>query len=709
MGEMLQYLMSVGSVALLVLGFGFVVFWHELGHFLAAKAVGIKVEQFAVGMGNALVCWRKGIGFTMGSSAERFRAAIEAEWERRQGLKKGEDELGEYRDRSTLYPDATTELAIARELGLGETEYRLNYLPLGGYVKMLGQDDMDATHTVDDPRSYNRKPVSARMLVIVAGVIMNIFLAAALFMGLFLSGFNVPPAIVGIVAPGSPAQAAGIRPGDRIREIDGTAISDATKVPLNIILAHEGDALPIKVERDGKIVALTVTPRKSSGENFLQIGTGWAYAMRGPPAQAKLVDDYEKINLPTYRAVMPGDEIVAVNGAEIPAEERGKDKGVPSSYVLLARAAQTADGEPIKLTLRGADGSAREASVYAEAMPWFGSSDDPAVAGAVGRPMVATVDPKSTALGKLLPGDKVISVQYDDHKELLPATSSAALRKAIRDMADRDHPSTLTFTVVRDGKQIEVAGLSPTLRIDKQHHGLGVAFEPDLYTAQVAGVVPSSAADRAGLTSGSRVVSVGGKPVENLFQYRRALLEKGGSPVEVVSELNGEKVTRTVTLSDAELSELRNMQFAVTLALDERIEPRKTGNPVEAMRWGVAETRDLILQGYVTIRRMTQGSVPSSSLTGPLGIFHMGGKIAVDKSLDWTIWFLAMISANLAVVNFLPIPIVDGGQFLFLCLEKLMGRPLSAKSQGIAQIAGLAIIAGVFLFVTWNDISRMLS
>jgi len=66
-----------------------------------------------------------------------------------------------------------------------------------------------------------------------------------------------------------------------------------------------------------------------------------------------------------------------------------------------------------------------------------------------------------------------------------------------------------------------------------------------------------------------------------------------------------------------------------------------------------------------------------------------------------------MISANLAVVNFLPIPIVDGGLFTFLVIEKLQGRPLSPRTQSIAQVVGLALIVSVFLFVTYQDIMRM--
>ena len=77
------------------------------------------------------------------------------------------------------------------------------------------------------------------------------------------------------------------------------------------------------------------------------------------------------------------------------------------------------------------------------------------------------------------------------------------------------------------------------------------------------------------------------------------------------------------------------------------------------------------------------------------------------RGTDWLIWFLAMISANLAVVNFLPIPIVDGGHFVFLLIEKITGKPPSRRVLETAQLLGLVFILGVFLFVTWNDILRI--
>jgi len=130
---------------------------------------------------------------------------------------------------------------------------------------------------------------------------------------------------------------------------------------------------------------------------------------------------------------------------------------------------------------------------------------------------------------------------------------------------------------------------------------------------------------------------------------------------------------------------------------------RQYSNPLVAAWQGVVETRDFILQFYVTLRRMVTGDVGVRNMMGPVGIFQAGTSFA-SKGNDWLIWFLAMISANLAVVNFLPIPIVDGGLFTFLIWEKIKGKPLSPKAQAIAQYVGMALLLGIFLFVTYQDV-----
>src|SRR5438309_4724559 len=112
---MMMLLKETSMVALMVFGFGFVVFFHELGHFLAAKWVGIKVEQFAVGFGQALFAWRKGLGWRIGTTAKEYRERC-LDWLVKHEKGSAPDEYTEEQ-----YSKA------AAELGLGDTEYRLNW------------------------------------------------------------------------------------------------------------------------------------------------------------------------------------------------------------------------------------------------------------------------------------------------------------------------------------------------------------------------------------------------------------------------------------------------------------------------------------------------------------------------------------------------------------------------------------------------------
>ncbi|MEM9083333.1 MAG: site-2 protease family protein, partial [Planctomycetota bacterium] len=176
---------NIFNLALVMFGFGLVVFWHELGHFLAARWAGIRVHTFAVGFGQAIFSYRKGMGFRGGSTEPEYRQLLQRE-------KEGISEV----DAHAISP----------------TEYRLNWFPLGGYVKMHGQDDLDASDRSDDPDSYQSAKVWKRMIVISAGVIMNLILGAIIFMGVYMVGKDEPPAIIGTVIPESAAETAGLEP-----------------------------------------------------------------------------------------------------------------------------------------------------------------------------------------------------------------------------------------------------------------------------------------------------------------------------------------------------------------------------------------------------------------------------------------------------------------------------------------------------------------
>src|SRR5688572_3226686 len=132
----MDFLSSGFNVVLIILGFGLLIFIHELGHFIAAKWAGIRTEAFAVGMGPVALAWRKGIGLRFGSTAreyeQRVRQHIQRERTEQLPVQEKVEGIGDV-PQAEMY-------RIGDQLGLGETEYSLRWLPIGGFVKMLGQE-----------------------------------------------------------------------------------------------------------------------------------------------------------------------------------------------------------------------------------------------------------------------------------------------------------------------------------------------------------------------------------------------------------------------------------------------------------------------------------------------------------------------------------------------------------------------------------------
>ena len=187
---------------------GILIFVHELGHFLFAKKLGVRVLKFSLGFGPKLI-----------------------------GRK------------------------------YGDTEYLVSAVPLGGYVKMLGEEPGDELKEEDKPFAYNYQPVWKRFLIVFSGPVFNLFFAAAIFFVVFLSGVPVPKPYAGKVMDNSPAAAAGLMTGDRIAAINGKTVSGWDDIDVSVNESH-GEKLLFKIEREGKIIELTVTPEKKTGKNI---------------------------------------------------------------------------------------------------------------------------------------------------------------------------------------------------------------------------------------------------------------------------------------------------------------------------------------------------------------------------------------------------------------------------------------------------------
>lgn len=196
---------------------GVLVFAHELGHFLAAKANGIMVLEFAVGMGPIL---------------------------------------------------------YARQVG--ETRYSLRLLPIGGFARMAGEDQDDDNNLVPDHRRYDKKPIYARALVSVAGPATNFLVAMLIFAVVFMFvGVPSREPIVGTVEPGWPAATVGLATGDRIVSINGAEIENWQDIQAEI-LARPGQLLTVVLDRAGQRMTVEVTPHTDPESGHAKIGIGQA-------------------------------------------------------------------------------------------------------------------------------------------------------------------------------------------------------------------------------------------------------------------------------------------------------------------------------------------------------------------------------------------------------------------------------------------------
>ncbi|MHC5144665.1 MAG: site-2 protease family protein, partial [Planctomycetota bacterium] len=133
----------------------------------------------------------------------------------------------------------------------------------------------------------------------------------------------------------------------------------------------------------------------------------------------------------------------------------------------------------------------------------------------------------------------------------------------------------------------------------------------------------------------------------------------------------------------------------------------KASNPIEATQMGLKKAWQFVWRSYVTLGRLFQRSVPVSALSGPVGIISMTYQVA-GGSLDHYLYFLGLISSCLAVMNLLPLPVLDGGHIVILLIEKISGKPINERILATAMYAGMALLLGLVLVITYHDLIRIL-
>ncbi|MGH7630687.1 MAG: RIP metalloprotease RseP [Gemmatimonadales bacterium] len=226
--------------------------------------------------------------------------------------------------------------------------------------------------------------------------------------------------------------------------------------------------------------------------------------------------------------------------------------------------------------------------------------------------------------------------------------------------------------------------------------------------AVVDSVMPGSPAARAGIQAGDTITSVAGSPVGQWQDLLDVIAPRPGQPVSVAVARQGQSHHFDLTLASAEVTEngarRRVGRIGVYVDLPVRQEPLSFG---EAVRAGSAATAVAATQIVRTVRGLVSGRVSTREVGGPILIGQMAGQQA-RLGLDRFLSFMAFISVNLAVLNLLPIPVLDGGQFLLLLAEGALRRPLPVKLRERLTAVGLVFVVLLMVLAFSNDIRRLL-
>jgi regulator of sigma E protease len=705
------------------LGLGFIIFVHELGHFAVAKWCGVKCEKFYVGFDVPIK-----LGF--GKWGIRLPSAL---WRRK----------------------------------WGETEYGIGILPLGGYVKMLGQDDnparaaeavrearmkaevakeataagtnpqasamvseggaiatatADEEHYVLDPRSYMAKSVPQRMAIISAGVVMNVIFAVVFATIAYGLGVPYQPPVVGNTAPGQGAWRADLQVGDRILAIDGEPIDRFIELRSEVTaLAEEDikDGLDIRIERDGE--ELTVIVRPESTRSIVMLG------ITGPMTTKLHPTEPTRKHTPAAKQdFKPGDQILRINKDEISNSEE-----------LIAAFARFQD-EPIDVLIRreipATDGSASAPSIVEHSFEvgtrprkWIG-------AWMKFGPITAVKDGSPAAKAGVQEGDKIVSINGAAADTVDPLTWPSDVRRQAEDKSD----AKVTLVVDRGGEnvEIELTPIIPTtfdrpggldLKTLTSNLALGIAYE---LQPVVAGVAANSAADGK-LLPGDRVLKALFVPAteEQTKEEIKLTTEYGISkPVDFSDEdynptwpWLAERMLVSLSETNLKLTVRRGEKAEeVTLPIVEQPgyfhvdrgfqfegweEIEKADGVADAVSLGLRETGFALTAVARFLRKIYYDPKAGENLGSVLTIGGAAGSAAKQGWSELLI-FMTLISANLAVINFLPIPVLDGGHMVFLAYEGIRGKPADERVFGVLTMIGFVLLLSLMVFVFWLDIER---
>jgi regulator of sigma E protease len=692
-------------IGITVVGLGLVIFIHELGHFLVAKWCDVHVETFSIGFGPPIpgCAWK---------------------W--------------------------------------GETTYMIAVFPLGGYVKMVGEGPGDEEGE-DDPRSFKNKPVWQRMAIISAGVTMNLILAFLCFVIVFRThGDEQIPSLIGGIETGGPLWKKPVRTGEEIYWIGNAGPKPSFKDDLTPAVMNSREGVPLRFvygppsSPEAEWVHTEIEPTRTEGSLRPTIGlvapsrpqlwTEEACEEQGHSLPVKYFSAAAKAQ-PAFAA---GDEIIAASDpaqdgrvTELPPDPANpKHRDYFTLYDRMCRLA----GQPMTFQVK------RQTSgelVTIQVPPAYHYT-----LGARMRmgKITAVRDQSPAAKAGVLPGDIIEQVEVRDGNERLLIDNLPA-PEGVRHL-DLD-PERLPFELAqwaarqKDSREVTLTVLRKTAPPNHNEHqsvklkltwddswkdnrdiigglsspwpvsGLGLAY---LVETTVVGVTPGSPADLAGLKKDDvikavRMVSAWGKTSEDKprldkEEWQDLKADQWASVAYSVQHteykemmVRVERDNAELTLQAAEDTSWPLRERGLLLMEDERLQ--KADSLGQALAMGFQKTTSFVETIYGNLRSVATGRSSPKNFGGPILIAQAGYHFA--GNIYRFLIFLGIIGVNLAVVNFLPIPVLDGGHMVFLIYEKLRGKPAPEPVRYAATMVGVSLILLLMAGVIYLDVHRLVS
>lgn len=749
-------------VIIVLLGVNMLVIVHEWGHFIVARMCGVRCDKFYI--------WFDAYGFKFFS----FKR--------------------------------------------GDTEYGLGWLPLGGYVKMFGQEDnpggiqaeIDRAKTERQentelsekekkekdeqiaslekqlyaPDSYLSKNVFQRMAIISAGVFMNVVFAIICATGAALMGTPETSAKIGFVAPGSPAWTAGLQEGDQI-----VGINDDKKPIFSSILVACMDAKEINfdVVKVGTQAPVTVpiTPRAEKGALTPMIGVGPAPSL--DLAETDSHKPYE-ISFDKNEAEQRIAKLESLKGGERLIRMNGKAVSSPADYVRYSKLFIDCPIEYVFAPTYAQRGGERFVDESKEAVTVV---LDPVRESTIGVRLsmgeIVKILPGSVAeksglrarevdeSGNVVRnGDVILEVDNEPildplefpyqifnmtSRETFDVHGTENVTEGGEENNELSGVSTkrsLVLTVNREGKRVDVSVMLPdyapysgsaSSRGVLSCGSLGLAYEVLPTVAGTDGTVtfeggnpvggtiigfktqvPNPGSDASAETKAA-FKALTGKKVKDVAkdsytEIETSLVDKGktsteaqegvlnwfsnilpylpiGTPVEVTVKTLDDKEVKIVTkasYSDEVFLGDRGLYFGVDAVF------QRTDNIGTALAFGWAKTLESASQVFVFLKNVGK-NVSAKALGGP-GMIVGTAYAAAGRNDGVFLLFLCLISANLAVVNFLPIPVLDGGHMVFLLYELIARRKPNENLQVALSWVGFVLILALMFWVIFLDVVR---